>query len=708
MEDKKRTILLRMYIVYFIVAAFGTAVIGKIIHIQVVEGPMWREKAEKVLLRYEQVDPIRGNIYSSDGNLLAVSVPIFEIRMDVANTHVKEEYFRTQVDSLAQKLSQLFRDRTAREYRQELLQARKSKNRFLLIKRNVTYGQLKVLKTFPIFNLGKYGGGLIVIEKTRRELPYKNMVYRTIGWDKEGSVNDVGLEGSYSELLSGKPGKQLMQKIGNGMWRPLNDEFIVPPQHGYDIVTTIDVVLQDVATEALRAQLTEHNADHGCAVLMEVHTGYIKAIANLKKTSSGSYVEEYNYAIAESSEPGSTFKLASVLAALEDKLADANQIIQTGNGEFTYANQKMRDTHKGGYGAITLKKAFEVSSNVGISKMIYDAYRNQPEKYINRLHSMSIGTPLGIEIEGEGKPFVKSPSSKSWSKVSLPWMSIGYELKITPLQTLAIYNAVANDGVMVKPLLVKEISSMGQPVKAVEPVVINASIASKSTIAQVRQMLEGVVENGTAKNLFNSMYRIAGKTGTAQIASGKTGYNKTNYKASFVGYFPADDPKYSCIVVINNPSKGAYYGGAIAAPVFKQIADRVYANDIRIQPEHDTSLVQPFPFIVAGVRSDIDQITNRLHYNTSGTCIQEWITASVLTNKLSTKDKNIDTHTLPDVCGMSARDAIYLLEKLGVSVTLEGKGLVVSQSPPAGAGLDSTNHVALLLALKPMSDEKPQ
>lgn len=688
-----------MYGIYFMMFVVGAAIIVEMFVIQFVEGPMWRERAEKVLLRYEQIEPVRGSIYSSDGNLLAVAVPIFEIRMDASSTLINEAFFREKVDSLALSLSRLFGDKTARNYKEDLIKARQSNNRYHLLKRNVTYPQLKKLRKLPIFNLGKFRGGLIVIERTRRELPFTNLAYRTIGWDKDGTDNDVGLEGAYSEILTGIAGKQLTQKIGNGVWRPLNDKFEIEPRNGKDIITTIDAVLQDVANEALKKQLIEQDADHGCAILMEVKTGHIKAIANLMRTNSGHYEEQFNYAIAESSEPGSTFKLASVMAALEDGVTDIDRIIETGNGVVMYANRYMRDTHTGGYGSITLQKAFEVSSNVGISKMVYDAYRDYPEKFISRLHAMSLNQPLGLEIAGEGAPFIKQPTHPTWSKVSLPWMSVGYELKITPLQILTFYNAVANNGCMVKPVFVKEIKQSGQTVQVFQPIVINPSIASKSTIAKVRHLLEGVVENGTAKHLKNSAYKIAGKTGTAQIAAGAKGYNKTNYKASFVGYFPADDPTYSCIVVINNPKKGVYYGGVIAAPVFKEIADRVYASDLRIQPLPDSILMGHQVINIIGYGKDISENLKQLGYTTPNAGNAIWAMANISHESIQLTNKPSHAGEVPDVFGMTARDAIFLLEKLGFKVKIEGKGLVTSQLPEPGTIQVETKEITLHLAI---------
>jgi len=681
-----------------LIAAF--AIIGKAAYIQLVEGDEWIEKADSLTLRYDTIEPVRGNIYSSDGKLLAVSVPDFEVRIDVASEHISEAFFYQKVDSLALRLSKLFGDRSKAEYKKALVQARNTKNRYYLLKRNVTYAQLKELRTFPIFRLGKYKGGLIVIERTRREQPFKNLASRTIGWDKEGTKNDVGLEGAYSEILSGVIGIRLMQHIGNSKWRPLNDEYEVEPQNGKDIITTIDALIQDVAHDALLKQMQAHEAELGCVILMEVETGYIKAIVNLMHTGQNSYEERYNYAIAHSGEPGSTFKLASMLAALEDSVVDLNDSIETGNGITYFANRKMEDSHRGGYGTITVQHAFEVSSNVGISKIINEYYKDKPAQFIKRLKDMSLNQPLGIEFAGEGRPFIKNTDDKTWSRVSLPWMSIGYELTLTPLQTLSFYNAIANDGCLMKPLFVKEIIEKGFSVKKFDPVVINPSIASGSSIAKAQKMLLGVVENGTAKHLMNEAYSVAGKTGTAQIASGSAGYNKSDYKASFAGYFPADNPKYSMIVVISNPRKGVYYGAHIAAPVFREIADKVYSTSLEIQPEYRLASNDTItPRVIAGRRNDLSTIFNNLNYQVIEQGRSEFVSVNISADTVRINNRELLFDQMPDVVGMSARDASYILERLGLRVNINGVGIVTMQSPEPGTSIDPNQEITIHLTI---------
>ncbi len=701
MINIKKEVLWRVYIVYIFMLILGLSIIGRIVYIQFFEGNVWKDKAMKETVKDFDIKSIRGTIYSSDGRVLATSVPIFDVRMDVNSNLISDDFFYGNIDSLSFSLANLFKDKHQQTYRNNLVNARKNGNRFYLVKRNVKYAQLKKMRTFPIFRRGKYKGGMIIIPKDRREMPFKLLSKRTIGYSRKGYY--VGLEGAYNKELKGVSGKRLMQKIAKGVWMPLNDENLIEPEHGKDIISTINVNFQDVAENALMKQIEYHQADHGCAVLMEVSTGHIKAIANLKRdTATGRYEESYNYAVGESSEPGSTFKLASFLVALEDNKFNLDDSINTGNGITKYYDRTMEDSHKGGYGKISVQRAFEVSSNVGVSRLIYKAYSKDPQKFIDGLYKLKLNQPLGIEIKGEGKPQIKSPKQRSeWYGTTLPWMSIGYEISMTPLQTLALYNAVANDGVMVKPMLVKAIMQTGEIVENYETVVLNEAICSKKTIDKAKIMLEGVVENGTAKNLKTSIYKIAGKTGTAQIALGSGGYNKTDYKASFVGYFPASNPKYSCIVVINNPKKGIYYGGWIAGPVFKEIADKVYATQLEMQseekPEPKDYLV---PISKAGNQNELEKVYQTLNISTlSSNPTAEWVMVSENNNTVKFKTKNVKYGLVPNVKGMNAKDAIFLLERLGLCVEILGKGFVRKQSKEPGTRIIEGKKITLELKI---------
>ena len=698
--DPRKSILTRVYLVYGFMFIISLAIMGRILYIQLVEGEMWKAKAKKLSLKYFNIEPNRGNIYDVNGEMLATSVPLFEVRMDVASPLIQDTTFVNGVDSLSLCLSKFFRDKSTSEYKRMLVKARQNKNRYLLIKRKANFDQLKVLRTFPIFRIGKNSGGLITTVQNKRVYPFSHLGYRTIGWFKEDNSNNVGIESAFNDEMQGMAGKRLYQRIPDGNWRPMNKSNEIEPVNGADVLTTIDINIQDVAEEALLKQLIVNQADHGCAILMEVKTGEIRAIANLGRTKEGTYEELYNYAIGESTEPGSTFKLFSLLAAFEDGKVKLTDIVDVTGGVTHFGSRTMRDSHMGG-GVMTVQQAFEKSSNVGISKIIYRAYASNPQAFVDRLHSFNINKKLGLEIKGEGRPQILGMKDGLWSNSSLPWMSIGYEVALTPLQILTFYNAVANDGVMVKPQFVKEVRKAGLPVKSFDTQVINNRIASKEAIAMAKIMLEAVVDHGTGTALKNPIYKVAGKTGTAQVAQNKGGYNKTNYKGSFVGYFPADNPKYSCIVVINNPTQGGYYGGAISAPVFREIADRIYATDPEVGMNwiDTTHSVRTNP-LLAGNTKDIQYLTKWLGYTMGNLRSGEWI--NQISDSIGTRFESIafDQETIPSVIGMGASDAVYRLEKLGVKVQINGVGLVKQQSLPAGSKILPGTPILLSLGFK--------
>ncbi|MFZ4400402.1 MAG: penicillin-binding protein [Bacteroidales bacterium] len=696
MKDENKDIVWRIKLIYIGVLVFALVIIYKVVTIQFVEGDMWRKRAENLTLRYESVEAIRGNIISSDSNLLATSIPIFDVKMDLHKTVIQGDTFKLYINALADSLSRLFPDKSKEEFKNLLLSGRKKEDRDFLIRRDIDYMQLKRMRTFPILKKGKYKGGFIVEEKDYRKMPFKELGSRTIGYKKIKENLYVGLEGAYSKELEGVSGKRLMRKIANGIWRPVERDNQIEPENGKDIVTTIDINIQDVAEHALRRCLDSNEADHGCAILMEVNTGYVKAIANLKRHKDGSYGEDINFAIWESAEPGSTFKLASLIAVLEEGKFDTNEIVNS--GKTIYADRTMEDSHEQGYGRISLARAFEVSSNVGISEIVYRTFRDQPQKYIDYLYGMSLNKPLGIDLKGEGLPFIKNTKNPTWSRTSLPWMAIGYELQLTPLQTLSLYNAIANQGKMVRPLFVKEILQTGKLIERKEAVVINKSICSEKTLNKVQAILEGVVTHGTAKHLLNTVYKIAGKTGTAKIGYGKDKESKV-YRASFVGYFPADKPKYSCIVIVNNPTKGQYYGGAIAAPVFKEIADKVYATELDIHQEikkADNKIA--IPFVTSGNQKELFTIYSNLNlpFATNNTDA-EYITIEKIDSLQKYITKNIKINVVPDVTGMGVKEAVYLLEKSGMKVSITGKGKIASQSILAGTQIVKGQLINLTL-----------
>ncbi len=681
--------MFRTYLVFVLLFVFGMAIIFKAIHIQIFEGPELKLQAEKMEFKYFDVDAVRGNIYSANGSLMATSIPIFDIRMDAASDLIPDRLFNDSVSWLAYGLSKMFGDRTNWEYKQYLIKARKNGNRYLFIHNNVTYDQLSELRKLPIFNRGKYLGGLIAERSTRREYPYGMLAKRTLGYVMTNSFDTayVGLEGYFNEYLKGKPGRQLKQRMANKAWKPVYNNNNTDPQNGCDLVTTIDTYLQDVLENSLMQHLKEHNAEKGTAILMEVQTGAIKAMANLQRTPEDTYEERYNLAVGESFEPGSTFKLPSMMVAMEDGVIDRVDSVPIGEGWTMFHGRTMKDSHLlDADGYLTPEECFVFSSNVGVSQLMYDNYADHEMEFYNGLTRMFPLDRTGIEIRGERKPFIKSPKNRNWSKVSLPWMSIGYEVLVTPLQILTFYNAVANNGTMVKPTLVKEIRNGGRVIKTFEPEVLKKSICSEKTLRMAHTYLEGVVEKGTARNIRNDVYKIAGKTGTAKI--NENGRYIHKYNASFVGYFPADKPRYSCIVVIYRPNEGAYYATQVAAPVFKEIADIVYATELDIHPIDKNEYIEQ----LAEQKLNVPDMLKRKTGIDSDSLIRQSTTPQRFAEYTRMQ-------TVPDVTGLGARDAVFLLENLGLVVKMKGKGVVKKQSLLPGTPLRRGNHIYLNLEI---------
>jgi len=694
--DVRKDILWRIYVVYLFVFLIAGLIVVRVVRIQFSEGDFWLKRANELTLHYANIEAVRGNIFDINGQLLATSLPYYEVAVDLNTDAITDEIFDANVDSLAYCLSDMFSDRTKAQYKRELIKAKVSGDRYHTLYGNASYQQLQTLKKFPLFRKGRNKGGLIYTQKGQREFPFKLLASRTIGYHTE-NAKPVGLEGSYNTQLTGIGGKRLVRRIAGGVEMPVNAENEIEPQDGCDIVSTIDINIQDVAETALYEQLKKHQAGWGCVVLMEVKTGEIRAIANLSRIDTADYRENYNYAIGQSSEPGSTFKLVSLMAAMEDGFIDLNDTVNTGNGVWRILKQEVKDAHEGGLGKLTVKEVFEKSSNVGTAKLIYKHYSKDPQKFIDRLFKMGVNLEPQLDIAGAGRPKIKTTKSKEWSSYSLPWMAWGYELTMTPLQILTFYNAVANNGEMMKPRFVREVRKQGKAVTAFEPEVIHPRIASASTIRQAKEMMEGVVLEGTAMNLKNADYRIAGKTGTAQIAKGGAGYGNgkgnrnVSYQASFVGYFPADNPKYSCIVMVNAPSEGVYYGNAVAGPIFKEISDKVYSTLLEIHSEiKDVQTVSTsIPSIKNGSRKDIQTICADLNISADANSTAEYINLTrQKDSSVTVTDNNIQQAltkmVMPNVTGMGLKDALYLLENAGIRVKVIGKGTIRRQSIASG------------------------
>jgi cell division protein FtsI (penicillin-binding protein 3) len=692
-------IVWRGALVYLIIGLLAVAIFVRILILQYVQRGKWADMSEKYVFKTAEMPANRGDILTSDDRLLASSVPYYTIYMDTRSSGMSSATWSDGINGLSAGLAQLLGERSASGWKSIITEARKKGDRYFLIQRKVDYEKLKKLKQLPIFSEGQYRGGMVAQAENKRIMPGGELAARTIGYLNLGSEgNEVGVEGAFDKDLAGKNGVAVKQRLTGGDWITVEGPNSVESRDGNDVVTTLDLDLQDVASTALLNQLRKNHADHGCAVLMEVSTGNIKAIANLGLEDDGDYHESYNYAIGESTEPGSTFKLPSLMAAIEDGVIDTGDIVDTGNGIVKYYDHIIRDTKE--HGVITVKQVFEESSNVGTSKLIYEHYKNNPKDFVNRLYAMRLNKPLGIQLKGEGEPLIRYPGDKLWSGLTLPMMSHGYEVQLTPLQILTFYNAVANDGKMMRPLFVSAIMRNGSVIKSYDPEVIINSIASRSTIRKAKKMMEGVVENGTATNLKNPNYKIAGKTGTAQIAKEKYGYrsgDRVSYSASFVGYFPAENPLYSCIVVVNSPSNGVYFGNVVAGTVFKEISDKVYATRFfRIyKPETKDNIKPSAPDAGNGYRADINEVLKNLDIKYRRTADDDWVVTRESGDTVSLSGLKMQPGLVPDVRGMSLRDAVYLLENNGLRVKISGKGKVLRQSPEHGARYNEETIVSL-------------
>jgi len=695
----KKDILLRVRIAFLGAIVFVLAVVYRMVDIQVIDGDQWREQAKINSLDYRTIEATRGSIYSDGNDLLATSLPFYRLAFDPSV--VDEKIFTSKLNSLSHLLSAFFRDHSSDYYQKKISEARQSKKKYLVLNTDLLdYQERQVVSNWPIFNLGQMKGGVIFEKQDERHNPFQKLAERTIGYMFDDETSGVGIENSFNKYLAGKNGEGLFQKMaGKGNWRPVNASSDVRPVNGYDVHTTIDINLQDVAQNALLKAVSTYNAVYGTVVLMEVKTGEIKAISNLKRTESGAYAENYNYAVAENNDPGSTFKLASMLALLEAGKVELTDSVDTGDGAMKFSDRTMTDSKNGGYGKLTVEDVFVKSSNVGTAMLVDEHFGDNPQEYVDIVKKTGFGKPLDFQIMGEATPYIKDADDDSWSKVTLPWMSVGYETQLTPLQTLTLYNAVANDGKMIQPILVKSIRRADETIETFEAKVINKKIASDKTLSELRKMLEGVVERGTAKNIKNDVYKIAGKTGTAQkLINGR--YTWQKYYASFAGYFPAEDPLYSCIVVIDSPEGFNRFGGDVSAPVFKQIADMIYAKNLNIHDAFETDLLASegkFPVIRAGRFDELNELCNLLGISNHFDGQAEWVRSTVSNNAIIWKENHDGENLVPNVKGMSLRDAIFILENIGLKVSVTGSGRVEKQSVPAGRRLSQGARIRIEL-----------
>lgn len=688
----RRAITLRFGIVYFAIALFGLVIIGRILLIQNTDTEKWSQTAKDLKNNTEEIWAKRGNICADDGSILSTSVPYYELRLDLRAPGIKK-VFEKESELFVQEMAAFF-GFSAADFRIKLKDAYvKQKSWFLLNPKQIDHNKFQEFKQLKYSSRSHFGSGLVVVTENRRILPHGDLASRTIGvlnkgvyGGMHGNVGYTGVEGLCENYLAGLNGMALKRNF-SGSWisTPL-----IEPQEGKDVITTINVNLQDYAQTALGKQMDISQAEWGTAIVMEVKTGSIKAIANIGRKKDGTYGETYNFAFGHAgcSEPGSTFKLMALMADMEEGYGDTAALYDTGRGIWEYKGQKMKDSDydRGGHGLISVKKIFELSSNIGVARIIVKHFEGRESQFIDRIYSWGLNKPLGLGFMGEAEPYIKYPTDQSWWGPSLAWIAHGYEIKLAPIQTLAFYNAVANNGVMVKPKFIDEIREDGIPVRKFKTDVINPSICSKETLGKAQALLKGVVEKGTGRNLRNPYYTLAGKTGTAVIANENKGYTSggaKKYQASFCGYFPAEDPKYSIIVVIVGP-QGAFYGGSVAGPVFRGIADKVYASYLEpaadsIPPYNEVPLVKP------GLKEDVLLFTQELGFKTqSQNMMAERVTVAYDTMTVYISGVNDTPGLLPDVIGMGAGDAVYLLEKSGYKTRANGFGRVFRQSPSPG------------------------
>jgi len=705
----RANILLRVYIAFGLIVLLAIAVTVQLCRVQFIQGKKWASKADSMSVRYIPVEAAKGNIYSEDGSLLATSVPEYELRMDMMAAGIaSEKDFNLRIDSLAAKLSSYFKDYSAAEYSHILRNAREKKSHYLLIHKKISYTQLKEIRKFPVFSLGKVRGGLFPIEQNKRIFPFKGLASRTIGYNNENVKNVVGLEGAYKDYINGENGRRLVQHTAAGPM-PVNDEDEIPTKDGADIISTINVNFQDMAQKILKHHLDSIQADFGTVVLMEVATGEVRAIANYTRGTDGQYYEKFNYAIAAAAEPGSTFKLASYMAMLDDHKIDTGQTVDIMHGgpyEITNPRNgkvvlKIKDAEDEG-GIVSARRAFEKSSNIGAAKLVLKSYNDNPKAFTDKLYSWHLQEKNQLQIPGEGQPVIKNPKSKTWNNLqSLAQIAYGYESKLTPLQMLTFYNSVANNGKEISPIFVKEIRRMGNTVETFHTRVINPQVCSPEALAKVKGLLEGVVQEGTGSKIIkNNLYSVAGKTGTAQIANGNKGYGEKNaHQASFCGYFPADHPKYSMIVVISN-SRVGYLAAYVAGPVFRKIADRVYASDINVKPkevvqqQHFVGNTQP-PKIKTGNYDAVKQVYNKLGVKPLYASAQPGVVDT--SSGIAFEEAKYKKGTVPDVTGMGLSDATYVLGTAGYKVSVKGSGVVSSQSELVGTAKPKGSTITIVL-----------
>ena len=704
--DVRKDILWRVYLCFLLIIALGVAVLGKTFYLQTMEGKHWKSMGDSMHLKYMPIEAQRGSIYSEDGNILSTSVPVFDIYIDFGAEGLREKNgfrFKDNLDSLTICLSQLFKDKTPAEYKSEFQQAYSIPEHYHLLKRKITFEELRQLRTFPLVRLGRNKSGFIYETRDKRINPYVLLANRTIGISRKDSTKNVGLERSYDSLLKGTSGQRLM-RYAAGTYLPVEGAE-VDPINGKDLVTTLDTYIQDVTEEELMKMMVDNISLHGTAIVMETATGKIKAIANLGVQPDGTYTEDLNYGIGKATEPGSVFKLATLLCLLEDKYVTNDTKVDCEGGVKYFSGLRIKDSHIG-TGVITVQDAFARSSNVAFAKLATQYYQSQPMKWWAHLDKFRLNKVTGVDITAtSGKPTIKKPGNKNWQGTTIPFMAHGYEELVTPLHMLMLYSAVANNGKMMRPYLVSAIKEHGTVVRSIEPEVLEPKIVSDETIRQAKACLRAVVDSahGTGhKILSDSLYSISGKSGTAVTALNNKGYKGDGkiYQSSFIGYFPSDNPKYSLAVVIQNSKKSKqYYGAVVAGTVFKKISDHIYKKYLSTPQKESEEMVVASSEKYFGMKSDWVSIFNHLnlgYFDSSSAGV--WRNVYQENNKVTLKASlAADSKLVPDVTGMGLKDAVYILESKGLVTAVSGKGKVISQSIEPGSTIKKGQKITIVL-----------
>lgn len=705
----KKDILWRVYLCFLGVVVLSLFVVGKALYIQQVQGAYWKGLSDSLHLEYRALDADRGTIYSEDGSMLSTSIPFFDIHIDFLADGLREKdgkRFKENIDSLSIGLSALFKDQAAAAYRKQLESGYRKRDRYFLLKKKISFEQYQALRRLPLVKQGRNKSGFIIEDMEKRLTPFGLLANRTIGLSRsyvDGNrqvvTQNVGLEKTYDSLLKGVSGKRLVRRISGGAFVPVEGSEI-EPENGKDIVTTLDVNIQDITQTALMRMMIDNEALEGCAIVMEVATGKVKAIANLGLTPDGSYFENDNYAL-KTSEPGSTIKLVTLMSVLEDKYATISDMVNIDNGAWMLKGRRIQDAERSPKSVMTIKESFEHSSNVAMAKLAYNYYNANPGKFYQHYVTLGLTSRTGIDLNEEFRPTVKNPKRKDWHLQTLPSMGFGYEVMLSPLQILTVYNAVANSGKLMKPYLVNRVEKDGNILREFEPQVVNENICTPETLKQLQECLRAVCTDGTAKAVFkDAAFTAAGKTGTTKVNDGKFKYNDGVYQSSFVGYFPVDQPVYSCIVVIKNkPHAARYFGGAVAAPVFREIADKLYAERKEDQPLYIAERATDSNYYRwSGYTADAKDILKEMEvgYRDSSDADQwSYVYNNNYTPVLETL--TVTDNIVPDMKGMGLKDALNLLENMKLKVAVKGSGRIVNQLPAAGATFDKGQTITLEL-----------